>query len=269
MDLVTVTCSRDKLQMLLQAESICNFVEPTTHWVIVNDPVVTLSEWKGLLSPYYTSHQLNLINANDFSVSFDNSKGGWSRQQTYKFLAYKLINDDFLTLDSKNFFIKHCSTSEWQNITGCGSLANFENLPWEDTVNYYSDYLNIEKNYNHLSIITPFVFHKAILDKIDDYDNFINWFAAQPVIESEYLLYSALCYKHNCFPAYGKIAPKSLTVTSKYNFSDFDFFKILYTSDRIKVAGLHFKFLEKLSEFEKSEVTAWLQTLGLTTNIFG
>lgn len=269
MDLLTVTCSRDKLQMLLQAESICNFVEPTTHWVIVNDPVVILSEWETLLAPYYTSHRLNLINANDLPVSFDDSKGGWSRQQTYKFLAYKLINDDYLTLDSKNFFIKPCSTSEWKNIIGCGSLANFENLPWQDTITYYSNYFNIEKNYIHLSIITPFVFHKTILDKIDNFDIFIDWFSKQPVIESEYLLYSALCYKHECFPAYGKISHKSLTITTRYNFSDFDFFKNFYALEHIKVAGLHFKFLEKLSEFEKSEVTTWLHTLGLTTNIFG
>lgn len=269
MDLLTVTCSRDKLQMLLQAESICKFVEPTTHWVIVNDPVVVLSEWESLLSPYYTSHQIKLINANDLPVSFDNSKGGWSRQQTYKFLAYTLIKDDYITLDSKNFFIKHCSTSEWNNIIGCGSLANFKNLPWEETIDFYSNYLNIEKHYEHLSIITPFVFHKTILDKIDNFDNFVNWFAGQPVIESEYLLYSALCYKHECFPNYGKLSPKSHTITAKYNFSDFNFFKNFYMTDHIKVAGLHFKFLEKLSNSEKFEVINWLDRLGLKTNIFG
>jgi hypothetical protein len=40
-------------------------------------------------------------------------------------------------------------------------------------------------------------------------------------------------------------------------------------TDHIKVAGLHFKFLEKLSDSEKFEVINWLDQLGLKTNIFG
>ena len=269
MDLVTVTCTRDKLQMLLQAESICKFVEPTTHWVIINDPVVSVDHWQELLSPFYTKHNLKILSPKDFPISFGDNKGGWSRQQTYKFCVYKFINNDYLTLDSKNFFIKHCSTTFWNKILGSGSVTNFKNQPWTETINYYSNFLNTNNTFDHLSIVTPFVFHKTILDHIDNFDNFLDWFSKQQVIESEYLFYSFLCHKYGFFTKYSSKNLISETVKAKHNFESFEFFKNIYSLDSVKVAGLHHMFLENLTVDQQNSIMNWINDIGLTTNIFG
>ena len=60
MDIVTVTCELDSHQMIQQAESISLFVEPCTHWVIVEGANVNLTVWKKRLAPYYKNHTLKL-----------------------------------------------------------------------------------------------------------------------------------------------------------------------------------------------------------------
>ena len=47
MNIVTVTCTRDKFAMLLQAQSINLFVtEKITHYVIIQDSTTSYTEWR-------------------------------------------------------------------------------------------------------------------------------------------------------------------------------------------------------------------------------
>ena len=103
MDLVTVTCDLDFNQMLLQAESISKFLKPCTHWVVINDQHIDKEKWESALTPYYHNHTLKLFTPNWNSIPSD---FGWAKQQAYKFVVSKYVNDDYLLLDSKNFFIK-------------------------------------------------------------------------------------------------------------------------------------------------------------------
>ena len=264
--------------MLLQAESIQQFVEPCTHWVIINDPVVVLSEWETALSPYYTQHTLRLISIDQSSYStwvgeaFKVSNDGWQKQQLCKFLIYKFIKDDYLILDSKNFFIKPCNINEWESITGCGFLEAYtiKGNTWLPTIDVYSNYFKCSINYTHLAMQTPFVFRKEILDKIDNFDTFLNWFNEQEVLPSEFILYSILAETHQQLdrPHMHEMSAKHFTIWSKHNFEYFMRVSHTYSKDHIKVAGLHRGFLSKLDEIEQFKIQTWIFNLGLTTRLF-
>ena len=118
MNLVTVTCLIDQPAMLVQAESIRKFLSPCTHYVIVNEINPDLAKWRDLLQEYYTNHILILLRFTDYEGS------GWHTQQTYKLLVGEHIDDDYLVLDSKNFFIKHCQLTEWEGRYGDGTIRN-------------------------------------------------------------------------------------------------------------------------------------------------
>jgi len=106
MHLVTVTCNKDLNDMLLQAESIRKFLEPCTHWVIVNDYSIDKKQWIESLQPYYTKHKLKILFPNYWATTLD----GYAKQNLYKLLISNLLDDDYIILDSKNFFIKKCNT---------------------------------------------------------------------------------------------------------------------------------------------------------------
>ena len=262
--------------MLLQAESIQQFVEPCTHWVIINDPVVVLSEWETALSLYYTNHTLRLIAIDQSSYStwigeaFKVSNNGWQKQQLCKFLIYKSINDDYLILDSKNFFVKPCNINEWESITGCGFLEIYtaKGDTWLPTIEAYSKYLNCPVNYTHLAMQTPFVFRKEILDKIDNFDIFLNWFNDQESLPSEFILYSILTEKYQKLNRPMLSCAKHLTIWKKHNFEYFMQVSLSYSKDHIKVAGLHRGFLSELTEIEQFKIQTWISNLGLRTQLF-
>ena len=263
MDLLTVTCQQDKIQMLLQAESVQKFLKPCKHWVIINDPSVCLEQWHELLSPYYENHQLILIDSSTIKSDFKSEKGGWSRQQYFKFAAFDLIDDDYLILDSKNFFIKPTDINEWNTVIGNGTIADFKsNASWEETIVAYANHLNIPVIFNQLSIVTPFVFQKKVLDSIENYREFLNWFVSQNVIESEFLYYSMLLRKQDIFPQTSQ-QPKFHLLTQTYGFEIFELCKLFFDKDHIKVAGIHRSMLNKFNNDEQQSFDKWLKSKGL------
>jgi hypothetical protein len=110
MNIVTVTCTRDKFAMLLQAQSINLYVTTkVTHYVIIQDLTTSYAEWEELLQPYYQYHELTII-----PNWLNNDLNGWTQQQLLKFESSKFINSDrYLILDSKNLFIKSTSLEEF------------------------------------------------------------------------------------------------------------------------------------------------------------
>ena len=193
MDIVTVTCLRDIDDMLRQAESIEKFVEPCTHWVIVNDDKLDL--FKQFLKPYYTKHSLNLIN---FSNSFlDKVSCGYKRQQILKLSMSKFLKEKYLVLDSKNFFIKSTNVNEFKTQIGSGmlELVNNNHLFYE-TVEQYKNILDYKKLDNlHLAIQTPFVIDSGILCNSLNLDNLLNEFVKIKPHMSEFFLYSLVYEK--------------------------------------------------------------------------
>jgi len=257
MDLVTVTCNLDFNQMLLQAESISKFLKPCTHWVVINDQNIDKQKWETALAPYYHNHTLKLLTPDWNSIP---AWDGWSKQQAYKFTISKYLNDDYLLLDSKNFFIKSTNIEEWNNIQGCGLSENLLNKgnKWLPTIQAYATKLNIAPATTITCMQTPYVFKIKEIKKLGDIDLFVDWFLKHPVTPSEFIFYSHLInYKENSQPVckHFTLWPKTSAISSKQlNYFDLE--------KNIKVFGVHRRYLEKLN-FEQIDVlNEWLIELG-------
>jgi hypothetical protein len=258
MDLVTVTCDLDFNQMLLQAESISKFLKPCTHWVVINDQHIDKEKWESALTPYYHNHTLKLVTPNWNSIPSD---FGWAKQQAYKFVISKYVNDDYLLLDSKNFFIKPTDINEWTTIQGCGISEHLlaKGNKWIPTVQTYASKLNVNPSTTITCMQTPYVFKIEEIKKLGDIDLFAEWFLTQPITPSEFIFYSHLInYKNNNQPVYKHITlwPRSDEITkSKLNY--------ITVNQDIKVFGLHRSYLKKLNFEQINIINSWLAELGL------
>lgn len=156
MDLVTVTCSRDLKRTLLHSHSIEKFVvSRCTHWVIIEDNVLSVEQWQNYLAPYYKKHNLKII-AN--LLPHDTIQDGWQRQQILKFYASNYVQSDtYLILDSKNFFIKSVDLADWPIQEGCHSIASTSiNSLFYTWVTYLTATYNLPDIKNHWDSTSPF-----------------------------------------------------------------------------------------------------------------
>jgi hypothetical protein len=207
MDLVTVVCQRDINEILLQAQSIDLFVEkPTTHWIIVEDNSLSLYEWEKLLSPYYTRHTLNVsfsirdeLRNDEFHEPW---KYGWRRQQTLSFMASRMVKSDrYLSLDSKNFFVRTIDLDALPLRHGSGRYADTKEILTTPKLHILRNWLLYISQETGMKIPdkvcggpceTPFVMNTQISRKITQEIEFEKLFF-QPelyhVPRSEYHLY--------------------------------------------------------------------------------
>lgn len=216
--IVTVTYTGDKWAMLLQAHSIEQFIEePTTHYVIIEDQTgatTSTLEWLCLLQPIYKKHKLVLLDKNsapELYLEWDKGiVGGWDQQQYLKLKIHELIDTEYyLTLDSKNFFIKPTSLSEFYGNEGCDTLMPVDEVPLHPSLPYWYPWMNlVEKrtDFKRPDIFwfagTPFNFKTATVKEIFKYDvesmfiealdsTFFNPNNSEKVVRiSEYMLYA-------------------------------------------------------------------------------
>ena len=265
MDLVTVTCERDLEQMLLQAESIQKYLDPCTHWVIINDQTNSKWLWSRRLKKYYTKHRLNILTPNYIKMIGDD----WDKQQAYKLLISKYVTDDYVVLDSKNFFIKPTNINEWRNILGSGVKQKIVNCEtWGSTSKLYSEKLNKESIPFCLSLQTPFVIKLDYIKKLGNIEDFIQWFdqTSQKIMHSEFLLYSYLVdeyiWKHKKNNNHITLWPSDPELSRDY-LSNID------RSD-VKVFGFHRLYLEKIRDNPNDcigVINDWLNSHGFKNRI--
>lgn len=206
MYLVTVTCDRDLNAILLQAESIHRFLEPCTHWVIINEYNPDLSKWYKLLSPFYTNHTLKLLprvyEPNEDYSNID-PRWGWRLQQLQKLYISTLLDDDYLILDSHNFFIKPTDLEEFRKIIGSGTIqrlddSKFNHSRHQRLIEKYTKILGIDKPEYVLCDFTPFTINLEILKNFKDFNNLYSYLIPSPYVNtatettSEFVLYSML-----------------------------------------------------------------------------
>jgi len=122
-DLVTITCNLERHLMILQAESLLNFCEPCTHWVIVNEKDVDVHAWYDLLKPYYKYHKLYVI-PRRFLIDYPECEIllGHATQQVLKMIVSRLVQKDYILLDAKNFFVNPFKLSTFDDYIGSGYL---------------------------------------------------------------------------------------------------------------------------------------------------
>lgn len=255
MYLLTVTCNRDFYQMLLQAESINKFLEPCTHYVIVNEHKADLEFWWRWLSPYYQKHRLVLLNRIDYNygqlgIDYTNnsSSAGWIMQQLQKLLVSYHLNQDYLILDSKNFFIKPTSLNEWEHVLGNPTLMTIDTSklnPYIDSFNYHSNILNTTRTTVY-SIGTPFKIERKY---ITDCPYFTFYELGSILVQtgsysiSEFLFYSLLIpADHPSFSTERKFGPGCTMLWDPEANSD-ELFEEIKNSEKHKLVSLHRRLL--------------------------
>lgn len=263
MDIVTVTCELDSHQMIQQAESISLFVEPCTHWVIVEGANVNLTVWKKRLAPYYKNHTLKLKTYdNDMWPKLNPKYHGYYIQQILKLLISKDIKNDYLLLDTKNLFLKKINTEQFRNQSGDGSSYNFQNdyphlkihIP---TIERYADKLGIPVDYEHLNPILPFVINYEVMKQIPNLEKILEWFSDRgDILMSEFLLYSSLCKKYNYTPKVSLDLIKSTYFWKQESFLKNEKLDDIYT------VGFHREWLRLTPVKNIKRANKFLRTLG-------
>lgn len=283
MYLATVTCNRDFQQMLLQAESIQRFLSPCKHVIIINESQPDLEFWNRWLKPYYTNHELVIIPRIEYSYpssvlgsrdrygEIDSTSSGWRSQQLQKMLLAYEYEDDYLLLDSKNFFIKPTELSEWDISIGSGSFLRFgADHHFCGTFKKYSELFEKDIEY-YTGPYTPFKVKREPLVskcKISELGYKLFYTEHHTIPASEGIFYSFLA-EDEINQRVGIPFVKSLTVwgPDKTNFYK-KLFEMLMDPE-IKVAALHREILSTMNLQDTKILDFWLNSkLGFTNKIY-
>jgi hypothetical protein len=267
MEVVTVTYEKDFKNMLRQAQSIHNFTEPFTHWVIINDDS-NLDFWRKNLSPYYVNHTLHLLHIRNINISKESC--GYRRQQLIKLYMSKVIKEKYLVLDSKNFFIRRTSISEFENQIGSGMLETVDEYHlFFECVKHYTRFVDNKNKHNntHISIHTPYVIEPEVLFEFSNsnIDRLIKDFNSYDGLLSEFFLYSMIYEKIKNIEIISHMESSSKPIhrTMFGNYiSPKELFKQL-SFNKTKVLGFHPTYLEILSPKDIKQINKQLINLNL------
>lgn len=267
MDLVTVTCLRDHKDMLRQAQSISLFLEPCTHWVIVNDENIDQEFWTNTLAPFYTKHTLKLLfpKWSTWSFNFIEKKlfkprhpTGYKNQQVYKLMISQQINDDYLIIDSDTFFIKPTSIDEWADTMGSGRTMPFENidLDMQQTIQLYADKLKCDVPQLMFDSCVPFVVKNSVMKSVRNLKSLVKWFnRVKRLPQSEFYLYNLLAYKLNLFDGNTVLDSNKSRLFFNREFSKFE--------DAPELKAILFKS-QYFDDTERNRVNQFLLSKGIT-----
>jgi hypothetical protein len=263
MKLLTIACNRDKKQLLMLAESISLFLEPCTHYIVINEENANIDKWKKLLKPYYRKHKLKFLTYDTSSYIPKWSNGmnhvGWHRHAILKILAFKDIQDDYLAVDSKHLFIKKTNLEDFSNYIGCNlfthhTLLEEKRLP---TFNYYKKIFGYYPEYVCHDEM-PFLFKKDVLSKIKNIDQTAQWLADIPVMILEPTYYSFLIAED---------LKNALDCKSKhFGFWNHNY-EFIELEPNKQIIAFHRLYLEKIDKNIKQEINNFLSSLGFK-NLF-
>lgn len=181
-NLVTVTFLRDLRQMLLQAESVQKYVSPCTHYVIVANCRVTNSQkqrWHKLLRPFYTRHKLVLIfpDMSTLPEKHVRNNSNYWYCFLFQFTIAEILDDDYMVLNSKNFFVKPTLLEEFRGRSGNTSIAHksTQRYDWINGMNAFCRYLKIIPQSYVLQSHTPAMINrKLLISKLGNFVDFKN-----------------------------------------------------------------------------------------------
>ena len=285
MYLATVTCNRDFQQMLLQAESIQRFLNPCKHVIIINESHPDLDFWNRWLQPYYTNHELVIIPRIDYAYptnslgtrdrygEIDSVSNGWRSQQLQKMLLAYKFEDDYLLLDSKNFFIKPTDINEWEDSIGSGNFLKYgAEHSLCGTYTKYSELFEKDIAY-YTKPATPFKVKREPLVskcKVGELGYKLFYPEHHNVSASEGIFYSFFV-EDEINQLVDISVVKSLTIWGP---DKPDLTKLLFKmsmDSNLKVAGLHREILSTISKDESKIIDYWLNSdkhMGFTNKIY-
>jgi hypothetical protein len=297
-DLVTITCNIERHLMVLQAESVLNFMEPCTHWVIVNEKNVDVHAWHDILKPYYKHHTLYVI-PRRFLLDDErmDELSGHATQQVLKMLVSRLVQKDYLLLDAKNFFVQPFKLSTYDDFIGSGYLEQLvtddeeieeesffvsplHSKYWQGTIDVYMARLGMKEMPKYfLGPRTPFKVDYKLLNERIDLDKFFTellyWDVDKNIANpSEFLFYS-LAVNDLIKPGVNTMLRDQPRISHTYFFENFhedaplianaaafeDPGSIINT-DEISVFGFHRKFLELCGPEHIMQINRYLMNKG-------
>ena len=285
MYLATVTCNRDFQQMLLQAESIQRFLNPCKHVIIINESHSDLDFWNRWLQPYYTNHELviipridyayptNLLGTRDRYGGVDGVSSGWRSQQLQKMLLAYKFEDDYLLLDSKNFFIKPTDINEWEDSIGSGSFLKYgAEHSLCGTYTKYSELFEKDIAY-YTKPSTPFkVKREPIVSKCKVGElGYKLFYPEHHIIPASEGIFYSFFIEDEINQLVDIPFVKSLTIWGP---DKPDLTKLLFKmsmDSHIKVAGLHREILSTISKDDSKIIDYWLNSdkhMGFTNKIY-
>lgn len=300
-DLVTITCNIERHLMVLQAESVLNFMEPCTHWVIVNEKDVDVHAWHDILKPYYKHHTLYVI-PRRFLLDDErmDELSGHATQQVLKMLVSRLVQKDYLLLDAKNFFVQPFKMSTYDDFIGSGYLeklvkddedseevneepflaTTLHSKYWQGTINVYMDRLGMTEMPKYfLGPRTPFKIDYNLLNERVDLDKFFQellyWDVDKNIANpSEFLFYS-LAVNDKIKPGVNTMLKDQPMISHTYFFenfhedapliadaSAFEDPDSIINRDEISVFGFHRKFLELCGPQHIMQINRYLMNKG-------
>lgn len=266
MDLVTVTCTRDFEQMILQAHSIDVFLtRPCRHWVFVEDQITELDTWRQALSPWYKKHKLELLPARHYDIPGINT--GWDRQQLIKMEAAKFVRTNtYLVLDSKNFFVKPTNLYNWPVSEGNNLIYDIKRdqpfIPWLTT--FCEDH---ELSFSSAACepVTPFRLDTNTVLKLLDLDVSKIFNNPEGGI-SEFVLYSIYTQSQGRRLPVGPTANVTIYDQKILLSNNAAVFEDMYSWPLVCQLGLHRKSLENLPGHPQV-FCQWLASKGLELSV--
>jgi hypothetical protein len=282
MYLATVTCNRDIPQLILQAESIQKFLAPCKHVIIINEENPDLDFYKRWLSPYYTRHELEILPRIEYfypvtgfrkSIAYFGTGVEWRIQQLQKLLLAYTFDDDYILLDSKNFFIKDISLEYYEdpNFYGSGVRNDNKNKHYIETTETYRKLLNANNTIT-TTPSTPFKIHHKLLTsrcKLEElgYKLFSPEFTKSGVT-SEFLFYSTLISDVLSKVKDWRFTPPRVFWKDPVDIDNVTQLLNTIQYDHTFITGFHRDFLASIGPKELKTINSWLKfSIGLDSSI--
>lgn len=130
MQILVVTCDRDRWQFQVQCWSFCKYLSRTTINIVVNE--LDAEPWKAWYKAncrkYLWRHRVRIHTIGDFpefykfakkTLSNQFSGGGWKTQQALKLLFSTKTNKKYVVLDTKNWLVQNTKVKDLEAHRRC------------------------------------------------------------------------------------------------------------------------------------------------------
>jgi hypothetical protein len=212
-----------------------------------------------------------VLGVRDRYGAIDTTSSGWRTQQLQKMLLAYEYEDDYLLLDSKNFFIRQTDIMEWDESIGSGSYMGFGAIHhFVGTYEKYSELFEKDIEY-YTGPYTPFKIKRESLVnkcKISELGYKLFYPEHYNAPTSEGIFYSFLV-EDEINQLVGIPFVKSLTIwgDDKSNLVK-TLFKML-ADPNIKVTALHREILSTMNKKDLKILDFWLNSkLGFVNKIY-
>jgi hypothetical protein len=274
--LVVVTCYRDLGQLLIMFRSIHKFLQPSNIVIVINeDDTFKWSVWFDKYQKYLSAHNVQVYTKADLLPILNDYKSytnSWLNQQVLKLLiSSKITTQEYVILDSKNFFIKDTNLADITSRSRDNIDANNGSIPWISNIaSSLRKLLTTDMLRDGRLLLqtpqTPYIMNTEYVTQLIDYyggpTQFIEWFyitteniyvtfnatnadkSFEPFI-SEFYLYELFCGLHLLVDVSGIVRYNNWVFWARDNIPAVPIGKI---PEHIYVGGIHKKYIDQMPQ---------------------